>query len=115
MKTYRVILLPRAEADIEANAHWWAAHHSGEQAALWFDAIHEQLKSLAMLPESNGLSAESGDFPYEIRDKLLGLGSRPSYRAVFTIKDDAVYVLTVRRGAQDFVRPDDVDTPAPAE
>ena len=50
-----------------------------------FDAIYEQLKSLAVLPESNGLSAESDDFPYEIRDKLLGLGSRPSYRAVFTI------------------------------
>jgi plasmid stabilization system protein ParE len=113
MMTFRVILLPRAEADIEANAQWWATHHSAEQAARWFDAIHEQLKSLAVFPESNGLSAESEDFPYEIRDKLLGLGSRPSYRAVFTIKDDAVYVLTVRRSAQDFVRPDDVDAPAP--
>lgn len=113
MKTFRVILLPRAEEDIEANAQWWATHHSVEQAARWFDAIHEQLKSLAILPESNGLSAETGDFPYEIRDKLLGLGSRPSYRAVFTIKDDAVYVLTVRRGAQDIIRPYDVDAPAP--
>jgi plasmid stabilization system protein ParE len=111
MKTYRVIVLPRAEADIEANAQWWAANHSLEQAARWFDAIHDQLKSLAILPESNALSAENDDFPYEIRDKLLGLGSRPSYRAVFTIKDDAVYVLTVRRGAQDFVRLTDVLTP----
>jgi plasmid stabilization system protein ParE len=112
MKTFRVILLPRAEADIEANAQWWATHHSVEQAVRWFDVIHEQLQSLAILPESNGLSAEAGDFQYEIRDKLLGLGSRPSYRAVFTIKDDAVYVLTVRRGAQDVVRLDDLDTPA---
>lgn len=113
MKTFRVILLPRAEAEIEKNALWWATHHSMEQAARWFNAIHEQLKSLAMLPESNGLSAETGDFPYEIRDKLLGLGSRPSYRAVFTIKDDAVYVLTVCGGAQDLLRPDDVDISVP--
>lgn len=113
MKTFQVILLPRAEADIEGNAQWWATHHSVEQAARWFDVIHEQLKSIAMSPESNGLSAETGEFPYEIRDKLLGLGSRPSYRAVFTIKDDVVYVLTVRRGAQDHLRPDDVDTSVP--
>jgi hypothetical protein len=53
-------------------------------------------------------------FPFEIRDKLVGLGSRPGFRAVFTIKDDTVYVLTVRRLAQDVIRPDDVDAP-PAE
>lgn len=109
--TIRVILLPRAEADIEANARWWATHHSVEQAVHWFDAMHEQLKSLAPFPESNGLSAENDEFPYEIRDKLLGLGSRPSYRAVFTIKDDTVYVLTVRPSAQDVIHPGDVDPP----
>jgi plasmid stabilization system protein ParE len=109
--TFRVILLPRAAADIEANAHWWATHHSVDQAERWFNAIHEQLKSLARFPESNSLSTENGDFPCEIRDKLLGLGSRPTYRAVFTIKDDAVYVLTVRRGDQDVVRPGELETP----
>lgn len=30
--TYRVILLPRAERDIEANARWWAENHSVDQA-----------------------------------------------------------------------------------
>lgn len=112
--TFRVVLLPRAEADIEANAQWWATHHSIEQAAHWFDAIHDQLKSLEQFPESNGRSAENDDFRYEIRDKPLGSGPRPSYRAVFTIKDDTVYVLTVRRSAQDVIRPGDLEAP-PAE
>lgn len=109
MKLFRVILLPRAEADIEANARWWSIHHSAAQAERWFGAIHDQLKLLAQFPESNGLSAENDEFPYEIRDKLLGLGSRPSYRAVFTIRDDTVYVLAVRRSAQDVLRSDEVD------
>ena len=55
--------------------------------------VYGQIETLADFPESNGLSAENDEFPYEIRDKLLGLGSRPGYRAVFTIKADTVYVL----------------------
>jgi plasmid stabilization system protein ParE len=108
---YRVVVLPRAQADIQSNANWWAMHHSADQAARWFKAIHEQIRSLAVLPERHALSSESDVFPCEIRDKLLGLGSRPTYRAVFTIRDDVVYVLTVRRSAQGSLRPDDVDLP----
>lgn len=69
----------------------------------WFDVIHEQLNSLAFLPESHSLSPENDDFPFGIRDKLVGLGSRPSYRAVFTIANDTVFVLSVRRADQDVV------------
>ena len=112
--TFRVILLDQAEADIETHARWWATHHSVEQAAHWFDTVHEQLKSLAHFPESNGLSAENDDFPYVIRDKLVGRGSRRNDRAVFTIQDDAVYVLTVRHSAQDVMQPRDIESPPSA-
>lgn len=109
--TFRVIILPQAHRGIDRNADWWADHHSVEQAVRWADTIYDQIETLADFPESNGLSAENDEFPYEIRDKLLGLGSRPGYRAVFTIKDDTVYVLTVQRAAQDTLRPDQVDPP----
>jgi len=108
---FRVVLLERAEVDIEANARWWADHHSIPQAAEWFHSMHEQLNSLQLLPESNALSPENDAFPFEIRDKLLGLGSRPGYRAVFTIQGDTVYVLAVRSAAQDALRPEEVDLP----
>ncbi len=109
--TYRVVILPRAESEIEANARWWAEHHDVTQAIRWFDAIHEQLKSLSEAPESHSLSAENCDFASVIRDKLIGLGSRPSYREVFTIKGQTVYVLAVRRAAQEMFRPEPIQFP----
>ena len=112
--TIRVIVLPQARGDINRNADWWAEHHSVEQALRWSDAIYDQIETLADFPKSHALSAENDDFPYEIRDKLLGLGSRPSYRGVFTIQGDTVFVLTVRREAQFKVRPNDVDSPPSA-
>ena len=112
--TFRVIILPQAHRDIDRNADWWADHHSVEQAVRWSDAIYDQIETLADFPESNALSFESDDFPYEIRDKLVGLGSRPTYRAVFMIKVDTVYVLAVRRSAQGVLRPSDVESPPSA-
>ncbi|MGE3780312.1 MAG: type II toxin-antitoxin system RelE/ParE family toxin [Pirellulaceae bacterium] len=106
---YRLTILPQAKADVRQNAEWWAQHHSAEQAARWLDVVRSQLESIVDFPESHALSAENDEFPYEIRDKLLGLGSRPCYRAVFTIKDGTVFVLTVRRSAQDVLRPSDVE------
>ncbi len=105
---YRVRLMPLARRDIERNAQWWAQEHSAEQAERWFNAVHEQLQALAQFPESHGLSPENDEFPVELRDKLIGLGSQPSYRAVFTIQGDTVHVLTVRRGAQQGLHPLDL-------
>lgn len=109
--TFRVIILPQAQRDIDRNADWWANHHSVEQAVRWSDTVYDQIETLADFPASNGLSAENNEFPYEIRDKLVGLGSRPGYRAVFTIKDGTVYVLTVQRAAQDTLMPEQVEAP----
>lgn len=112
--SYRLLILPQAKADVLRNAEWWARNHSSEQAARWLDTVQSQLETIVDFPESHSVSAENDDFPYEIRDKLLGLGSRPSYRAVFTIRDDTVFVLTVRRSAQDVLRPSDVESPPSA-
>lgn len=109
--TFRVVLLPQALRDINRHAAWWAEQHSFEQALRWSETAYDQIETLATFPERNGLSAENGEFPYEIRDKILGLGSRPSYRAIFTIQGDTIYVLTVRRAAQDVLSPDQVDAP----
>lgn len=37
----------------------------------------------------------------------LGVGNRPTYRAIFTIKQPEVHVLAVRRARQDALRAKD--------
>ena len=100
---YGLVLTARARADILRNAEWWAKNHSRDQAIAWFDSIYEQLESLCVMPERFPLAPEHGSIEVEIREMPLGVGSRPSYRAVFTIKPLEVHVLTVRRASQDAV------------
>jgi len=99
--TYTVVIAPLAEQDLRRNAEWWAENHSLEQARRWFENAYSQLNTLKMMPERCPLSAENGIVPFEIRDFLLGLGRKPSYRAIITIENETVYVLRVVRGAQD--------------
>ena len=104
---YRVVLLPKAKSDIVRNARWWAEHHSAEQAACWVNTGEEQIESLQQFPESHAFSPENDHFEIEIRDKLVGLGSRRRYRAVFTIRGSEVFVLTLRAAEQGPLEGDD--------
>jgi plasmid stabilization system protein ParE len=105
---YGLILTARARADILRNAEWWAENHSSDQAIAWFDSIYEQLERLRTMPERFPFTPENGSVAVEIREMPLGLGGRPSYRAVFTIKPLEVHVLTVRRSSQDSVTTEDI-------
>jgi plasmid stabilization system protein ParE len=108
MTTYRVIIDDKAIEDIERNARWWAENHSPVQALRWYELAFKAIYSLDTMPTRHGLSPENADFLYEIRDLLFGFGSRPSYRAIFTIQEDTVHVLTVHRSAQDTLRAEDI-------
>lgn len=99
----------QARDDITRNAAWWAEHYSLDQALHWYDRVYEQLDTILEFPESHALAAENDKFPYEIRDKLVGLGSRPGYRAVFTVKGNEVVVLRLRAAEQDQLTPVEVE------
>jgi plasmid stabilization system protein ParE len=109
---FRVIVLPQAHRDINANAEWWAENHSVDQALRWSETVYDQIAKLETFPDRCPLSAENHELSFEIRDKLVGTGPRPSYRAVFTIRADEVYVLTVRRATQDVILRDQLDVPS---
>jgi plasmid stabilization system protein ParE len=83
-------------------------NRSAEQAGRWLDGIHKRLQDLTSEPLRFPLAGEHKEFPYELREIHFGLGRRPTHRAIFTIAEDFVIVLTVRHAAQDRLHPDDL-------
>ena len=53
------------------------------------------------MPEMHGYAYENDEFDIELLQMRVGLGSRPSYRAIFTVQNGEVVVLAIRRGAED--------------
>jgi plasmid stabilization system protein ParE len=78
------------------------------QAARWYAGFSAAIDSLAENPDRCPLARENDLFPYELRELHDGLGSRPTHRAVFTIRPDAVVILTIRHAAQKDLTPDDL-------
>jgi hypothetical protein len=96
----KMLISSRAVLDIQRNADWWAAQHSRLQAAEWFYCVYDQLDAIGSSPLSYGLSSENGMFPFEVRDALIGLGNRKSYRAIFGVHEDHLTVYRVLRAAE---------------
>ena len=101
MTTYRVIIQPNAEAEIEA-AYLYRAEHAPQAAARWFVGLVEAINTLEHFPARCPLAPESGHFAEEIRQLLHG-ARRDVFRILFTIQGDAVHVLHVRHGAQQYL------------
>ncbi len=96
-----VILQREAEEQIVASARWWAEHRSAEQAQRWYANILRAIDSLSADAGRYPLAREDEYFPYELRQMNFGLGGRMTHRVLFTIRPDAVLVLSVRHVAQD--------------
>lgn len=106
--TYRVRISQQAFDDIRRSTVWWATNRSTEQAVRWKNAIFDRIEQLDGFPESNAVAYENEKFPFELREALFGLGTRPTHRILFRIVRDEVQVLTVRAAAQDILNPADV-------
>jgi len=95
--SYQVLITERAERELK-DATDRIAEHAPETADRWFNGFIKALSTLGLNPQRCGLARENALFPYELRCLLYG--RRRSYRAVFTIRDDAVVVLSIRHTAR---------------
>lgn len=101
MTTYRVIIQPNAEAELDA-AYLYRYAQAPQAAAWWFAGIVEAINSLEYFPARCPLAPEHGHFAEEIRQLLYG-ARRDVFRILFTIQGDTVHVLHVRHGAQQYL------------
>ena len=103
-----VVILPTAEALLLDTAKWWADHRSTDQAERWYEGIIAAMESLAENPRRCPIARENPKFPYEVRELLFGLSSRPTHRVLYTIRPESVVIVAVRHVAQQDVTPDDI-------
>lgn len=102
-----MVITDQARADLKRNALWWSEHHSPEEAQLWHDAFEDQLRNfLTVFPASYSVVSESSGAMHDVRCLRF-----QGYRALFSIIDNTVYVISVRSGAQARLKPSDIRFP----
>jgi plasmid stabilization system protein ParE len=80
------------------------SEHAGETGLRWFVALQDAIASLAESPQRCPLAPENAAFPFEVRHLLYG--RRPNvYRILFTIEDQTVYILHIRHGRRQPLKP----------
>ena len=95
---YQVIITPSAKADIfEINA--WLLENYPEMAGNWLWEISQAITSLAEFPERCVISPESEAFDVVVRQLLYGKKTK-TYRILFSIQNEKVYVLRIRSTRQ---------------
>jgi plasmid stabilization system protein ParE len=99
---FKVQITEQAEAELN-EAYEWIASQSLEQAVIWFNGLVEAADTLSTFPERCPRAPESTELDLEIRQLLYG-----KYRLMFIVRDDTVYLLHVRHGARQHLRPEDM-------
>ncbi len=104
---YRVRLTGKAEQDVSEVLGWFRDQSAIEAGVRWFARLMAQIDKLETMPKRCGLAAESEDLGLEIRELHLGR-RRGTFRLLFQIRGQVVYILRVWHSARDAVSPDDL-------
>ena len=96
--TYHVIVTPEAEADLRT-AYRYIRREAPRAARDWIRRARQKARSLARHPERCSIALESTSFDEPIRELFFGSGNRGTYRFLFVLLDQSVYILHVRHGS----------------
>jgi plasmid stabilization system protein ParE len=95
---YQVIITPSAKADIFETNTWFLENYP-DLAENWLWGISQAVTSLSKFPERCPVSPESEVFDVVVRQLIYG--KKPhTYRILFSIQEEKVYILRVRSTKQ---------------
>lgn len=97
--SYRVLLTPRATHNLRT-IHAYIFKQAPRAADDWLDRAERAVDSLDHHPERCPLAPERLSFGKPIRELLIGAGNRGTYRLLFVVADQWVYLLHVRHGSR---------------
>lgn len=106
--SYQVIVVPRAQQEIE-EMHGWLFERSHSGAAAWLAALQAALDRLTSNPTGFALASENDGVPIEIREFSFKTRRGRPYRGVFRVVDRTVHVLHIRGPGQQLLRPEDFE------
>jgi plasmid stabilization system protein ParE len=103
MSGYRVEPTDKALVDA-GEAYFWISEQSESAALRWYEGLLKAFRSLGKNPLRCPLAPESAFFEEEIRQLIYG-----KYRILFTVEGETVFVLRVRHGAREYLKPEEED------
>lgn len=107
--TYRVAFTSKSRLEFFETALWWAENRDAAQAARWLEGFQASIDSLTENPERHAVAHETELFRFPLRQLLYGLGSRPTHRALFRVREDKVVIIYgIRHVKQQDFTPSDI-------
>jgi plasmid stabilization system protein ParE len=95
---YRVRITPKAESDLQA-IYRYLRSAAPVAARAWLQGMRKTIRSLDKYPERGRLAAESASFGEPVREVFYGRGNRGTYRILYSVTGNSVFVLHVRHGS----------------
>ena len=107
---FTVILTEPADSDVDRILQW-LEERSLRGAKSWLNSYRQAIAALRESADSFGLAPESTGHPENIREFTFSTRHGNTYRLVFILRADIVYVLRVRGTGQSLLSHDEIEFP----
>jgi plasmid stabilization system protein ParE len=102
-KKLTLIILPQAEQDADLIYHWLHGR-SPQGAKAWYDALLLAFENLSLQGHIYSLAPEAAPMKRAIQQKLFKTARGRTYRILYEIEDEQLFVLHIRAPGQKPVR-----------
>ncbi len=104
MRDHRVEPTDKALVDA-GEAYFWINEQSEGIALRWYEGLLKAFRSLEKNPLRCPLAPESAFFDEEIRQLIYA-----RYRILFTVEGETVFVLRIRHGGREYLKPEEEES-----